>query len=31
MLILEECGLAVPKEDYFELVCVDAGNNKIGD
>jgi hypothetical protein len=31
MLILEECRLAVSKEDIVMLICVNAGNNKIGD
>jgi hypothetical protein len=31
MLILGECRMAVHKEDNLGLVCVNAGNNKIGD
>jgi hypothetical protein len=31
MLILEECRLAMPKDNTFGLVCVNAGNNKVGD
>jgi hypothetical protein len=31
MLILEGCRLAVPKENIAGLVCVNTGNNKIGD
>jgi hypothetical protein len=31
MLILEECRLAMPKENSVELACVNAGENQIGD
>jgi hypothetical protein len=31
MLILEECWLAIPKEDNLGLVLVNAGVNEIGD
>jgi hypothetical protein len=31
MLIIEECRLAVPKENIVALVCVNTDNNKIGD
>jgi hypothetical protein len=31
MLIFEEHCLAMPKEDRIGLVCINTGNNKIGD
>ncbi len=31
MLIFEECGLAMPKDNKLGLVFVNVGNNKIGD
>jgi hypothetical protein len=31
MLILEECRLAMPKENISVLVCVNVGKNKIDD
>jgi hypothetical protein len=31
MLILEECRLAVPKENTAGLFCANTGHNQIGD